>query len=108
MSDTTTNLLIEHIASNQASKEVTANAAFDAFDGAIAGLLTVTMNPSSSYFVATPDGLHHGIFRFIGPISLPLDIVLPANSKQYYICNATSEGGSPVVGHDLIVKSASP
>ena len=29
---TTPNLLIEHIAANQAQKEVTANAAFDALD----------------------------------------------------------------------------
>jgi len=105
---TTPNLLIDHIATNQASKEVSCNAAFDAFDGAIAGLLTVTMDPTSSYTVAAPDGLHHGIFRFIGPINLPLDIVLPQNSKQYYLCNATSEGGSPVMGHNLTAISAAP
>src|SRR5579863_6143594 len=105
---TTPNLLVDYIASNQASKEITANAAFEAFDGAIAGLMTVTMNPSLSYTVPVPDGLHTGIFRFIGPITLPLNIVLPANSKQYYLCNATSEGGSPFAGHNLTAVSASP
>jgi hypothetical protein len=40
---TTPNLLIEHIAANQAQKEVTANAAFDALDKAACQLTSIAL-----------------------------------------------------------------
>ncbi|MEO5376017.1 MAG: hypothetical protein H7840_17470, partial [Alphaproteobacteria bacterium] len=44
MTTSTPNLLIDHIVASQYQKEVTANAAFDALDGALAGLLEVSLS----------------------------------------------------------------
>jgi hypothetical protein len=41
---TTPNLLIDHIAANQAQKEVTANAAFDALDKALCQQTSIALS----------------------------------------------------------------
>jgi hypothetical protein len=97
----TPNLLISHIASNQAAKEVTANAAFDDLDLALTNKLVHAM-ADADYTLADPsEARQNMVFAFTGAITADRHIILPASKKLYIVSNQTTGG------HNLIFKVAS-
>jgi hypothetical protein len=64
----TPNLAIPHILQSQAQKEVTANAAFDALDQAIAGLLEVDVSAGGTISLAPTAALACKMLRLTGLI----------------------------------------
>ena len=56
MANTTPNLDISHIATNQNQKEATANSAFDEFDGALTALLVKALPADADYTLTATEG----------------------------------------------------
>lgn len=86
----------------QASKEVTANEAFDIFDAAF-GEKTIAMS-DANYTLSTvtqPKEFVWGVLKFTGTLTALRNIVVPLNKKPYTIVNATTGG------FGLLVKTAS-
>jgi len=96
----TPNLGIEHIVAAQYQKEVTANAAFDALDGAIAGLLEVSLSSGDITLTAT-QALTALVIRTTGTMAGAAVITVPANRKLYVVLHDAA--GS----FDVTVKTAS-
>jgi hypothetical protein len=101
---TTANLDVSYIASNQNAKEVTANAAFDAFDGALGSLLAHTMT-DADYILnlsASPnEALGYLGYVFTGTLTADRNVIVPSNKKLYAVWNnATTD-------KNLVVKTAS-
>jgi hypothetical protein len=99
----TPNLAIVHIAANQNQKEVTANGAFDDFDGAITDLLAVAMS-DADYTMTTGVGgeaLGHLVYKFTGTLTAGRNIIVPVNKKLYVVSNQTTGG------HSITVKTPS-
>lgn len=96
----TTNLDVSYIASNQNQKEVTANAAFDAFDGALGSLLAHTM-VDADYTLnlsASPnEALGYLGYVFTGTLTASRNIIVPTNKKLYAVWNNTTSGDSLTV-----------
>jgi hypothetical protein len=88
----TPNLAIPHILQSQAQKEVTANAAFDALDQAIAGLLAVDVSAGGTITVAAAAALKCKTLRLTGTLAANADVVVPDNRKPYFVHNATAGG----------------
>lgn len=88
---TTPNLLIEHIAANQAQKEVTANAAFDALDKAACQLTGIVLLDADTTLT---DAQWIGSFslRFTGTLTAARTVTVPARAKLVLIENATTGG----------------
>lgn len=88
---TTPNLLISHIAGSQNNKEVTANTAFDDFDGTITGSLTVTF--ANADYAPTADQAHYNA-RFLlgGTNSATRKFIVPTTNKFYLVKNITTDG----------------
>jgi hypothetical protein len=88
---TTPNLLIEHIAANQAQKEVTANAAFDALDKAACQLTSIALADADTTLT---DAQFLGSFslRFTGTLTASRTITVPARAKLVLVENATTGG----------------
>ena len=88
---TTPNLLIEHIAANQAQKEVTANAAFDALDKAACQLTGIALLDADATLT---DAQWIGSFslRFTGTLTAARTVTVPAHAKLVLIENATTGG----------------
>jgi hypothetical protein len=89
---TTPNLAIEHILQSQAQKEVTANAAFDTLDQAIAGLLEVNVSAGGTITVDPAAALACKMLRLAGTLAADVDVVVPSNRKPYLVHNATAGG----------------
>ncbi len=88
---TTPNLLIEHIAANQAQKEVTANAAFDALDKAACQLTSIALSDADTTLT---DAQFIGSFslRFTGTLTASRTATVPARAKLVLAENATTGG----------------
>ena len=97
---TTPKLLISHIAASQNNKEVTANTAFDDFDGAICGNYSFDLG-DADLVVPQDKALGNLALIFTGLLSADRVITLPQNAKPYILMNQTS--GSPT-GFDLTVQ----
>jgi hypothetical protein len=88
----TPNLAIPHILQSQAQKEVTANAAFDALDQAIAGLLEVDVSAGGTITVDPAAALKCKMLRLTGTLAANTEVVVPDNRKPYFVHNATAGG----------------
>lgn len=100
MPSNTPNLGISHIATNQTQKEVTANTAFDEFDGAITALLLKAFPSDADYTLTTTEGGEaYGFlaYKFTGTISALRNIIVPAKTKLYLVNNSTTGGFSITV-----------
>ncbi len=86
---TTPNLLIEHIAANQAQKEVTANAAFDALDKALCQITSISIADAD---LTLTDGQMLGTLsaKFMGTLTAGRTITVPAKAKLLLVENATT------------------
>nr|CAX84103.1 conserved uncharacterized protein [uncultured bacterium] len=87
----TANLAIEHIATNQYQKEVTANTAFDALDGALAGKLEVGL-ADADVVLSAAEALEHMVLRATGTLTQTCAIVVPTNTKLYAVLH-DADGG---------------
>jgi hypothetical protein len=102
---TTTNLLIEHIVTAQAQKEVTANEAFDTLDKAIAGELIHDFASDADYTLDTsePDKEHENLVLRLTDTGTNLttarNVVIPAQKQLHLIYNETL--------YDLTIKTPS-
>jgi hypothetical protein len=88
---TTPNLLISHIAESQNLKEVTANTAFDDFDGAMNSAFTATF-ADADYTPTNAQALYNAVFSLAGTNTAIRKFILPAERKFYLMKNATSDG----------------
>jgi hypothetical protein len=88
----TPNLAVTHILQSQAQKEVTANAAFDALDQAIAGLLEVDVSTGGTITPDPAGALRCKMLRLTGTLAADAEVVVPSNKKPYFLHNATAGG----------------
>ncbi|MEO5375896.1 MAG: hypothetical protein H7840_16820 [Alphaproteobacteria bacterium] len=88
---TSPNLGIEHIIPSQYQKEVTANAAFDALDGAITGLLEVSLS-SGDVTLTAAQALITMVIRTTGTMTGATAITVPNNRKLYTILHDAAGG----------------
>lgn len=111
MSNATQNLDAPYISSSQNQPEVTANSAFDVFDGAIGSLLSHAMSDADYTLntAATPDEVTNYIaYYFTGALSATRNIIIPSdpltstfNKKLFAVFNATTGG------HSIVLKTSS-
>jgi hypothetical protein len=90
----TTILSATKIDVSQASKEVTANEAFDIFDAAF-GEKAITMTDANYTLVVTgamPQEWQYGILSFTGTLTAGRNVICPVNKKGYIIANNTTGG----------------
>lgn len=88
---TTPNLLIEHIATSQNNKEITANTAFDDFDGTLTGQYSAAM--ADADYTPTADQAHYNaVFLFTGTDTAVRNFIVPATKKFYLVKNNTVGG----------------
>jgi hypothetical protein len=88
----TPNLAIPHILQSQAQKEVTANAALDALDQAIAGLLEVDVSAGGTITADAAASIKCKMLRLTGTLAAAAEVVVPDNRKPYFLHNATAGG----------------
>jgi hypothetical protein len=88
---TTPNLLISHIAASQNNKEVTANTAFDDFDGAITGQFTQAMGDADQT-LSNANGLYNVMFSCTGAMTATRKLIVPTEKKIYFVKNQTTGG----------------
>lgn len=89
---TTPNLEITHIVSSQSQKEVTANTAFDVFDGAISDSLSKTV-ASSDITLTDAEGLQNAYFIMTGAQGANIDLFVPDFNKKFYVVDNRCTGG---------------
>ena len=85
---TTASLLVSLIESGQSQKEVTANEAFNAFDKAISGVVTVAVTGGA--VTLSNDQAKAAILEFTGALTSGSVVSLPARSKLWLIRNQTT------------------
>lgn len=87
----TPNLAIEYIAANQAQKEVTANAAFDALDKALCQLTSIAIADAN---LTLTDAQMLGALsaKFTGTLTATRTVTVPAKNKLLLVENATTGG----------------
>jgi hypothetical protein len=92
----TPNLDIALIASNQASKEVTANQAFVQLDEALTQQLTHAMTDADYTLADNPpvssEARYNMVFVFTGALTADRKIFLPDTQKLYIVSNQTTGG----------------
>lgn len=76
MPTTTANLLIAYIQQSQASKEVTANAAFDVLDACIGGLLSQAITAADVTLTATQG--QNAIYKTTGVLTGNRNLIIPS------------------------------
>jgi hypothetical protein len=96
----TPNLGITHLAASQNQKEVTVNAAMDAFDGAISDVFSQAM-ADADQTPSSANALTHAVIECTGALTADRHLILP-NSKKLYGVNNKTTGG-----HNVIVKTTS-
>lgn len=100
----TPNLDIELIASNQASKEVTANSAFVQLDEALTQQLSHAMTDADYTLADNPpvssEARYNMVFVFTGALTADRHIIVPDSQKLYVVSNQTTGG------YNLIVKTS--
>jgi hypothetical protein len=90
---TTTNLSVTHIEAAQAQKEVTANAAFDIFDKAIAGTLSINFASDANRTITDAESLY-AVFVFTDTTPLlttTRDVIFPNKSHILPVKNSTAQ-----------------
>jgi len=92
---TTPNLEILHIISSQSQKEVTANDAFNALDGAITEKLDKAI-AGVDVTLTDAEALANAFFRLTGTQSANLNLIVPAGNKKFYVVQHTATGGFTV------------
>ena len=97
----TPNLGIAHIVANQNQPEVTANAAFDAFDGALTDVFSQAM-ADADQTPSTANAMSHMVIECTGAPTADRHLILPNTKKVYGINNKTTGG------HNIIVETAAP
>jgi hypothetical protein len=98
---TTPNLLLSLIASNQASKEVTANSAISNLELALTNQLAKVLT-DANYTLADPgEARQNMVFTFTGTLTAGRNIIVPASKKLYVVSNQTTGG------FNVTVKTAS-
>ncbi|MFA5040734.1 MAG: hypothetical protein WC464_03775 [Bdellovibrionales bacterium] len=90
---TTPNLLIDHIAANQAQKEVTANSAFDALDKALCQQTTIALS-DANLTLTDAQVIGNLTLKFTGTLTAARTITIPAHAKLLIVENATTGGYS--------------
>jgi hypothetical protein len=96
----TTNLSVTHIEESQDQKEVTANEAFDIFDGAIAGLTSVDLAGKSGN--VTPDSdtmIRTLVIMCSGALSGAVNLIIPNSNHTYVLWHNGT-------GFDVTLKTA--
>lgn len=86
---TTTSLLITHIESSQAQKEVTANEAFDDFDAAIAGTLSKSVAGGTDVTL-TDEEQRNAVLTLTGLLTGNINVIVAARSKRWLVINNTT------------------
>lgn len=109
----TTTLAVEKIDVSQASKEVTANEAFDAFDAGFGQLTKALSDANYTLSDSTvPKEWNYGILYFTGALTAGRNIVVPTNKKTYVVINGTTGGFALTVktsgGTGVAVSSSTP
>lgn len=110
---TSTNLEITHIQTSQGQKEVTANAAFNILDGAVAGEYALSMPADADYdfSTVTPPGRVEALsalaINITSAVTLTATrtVTFPENNKLYLIKNATTGNQSLLIEQDVIADS---
>jgi len=83
---TTTNLAVTLIEESQNQKEVTANEAFEIFDGAIAGLLTVDLTGLSGNVTPTATSVIRClVIKCSGALGADVNLIVPNNNHAYML-----------------------
>lgn len=90
---TTPNLLITHIAANQAQKEVTANAGFDALDKAFCQFTAIAL-ADANLTLTDAQMLGNFFVKFTGALTAARTITVPARAKMLVVENATTGGSA--------------
>lgn len=88
---TTPNLQIDHIAANQAQKEVTANTAFDVLDKALCGLSEIALE-DANLVLTDEQMLWNMALSFTGTLTATRTITVPVHKKLLFIQNNTDGG----------------
>lgn len=90
------------VATNQASPEVTHNAAMVEIDDALGGLFSHAMSDADYTLntAAVPSEAGHLIYKFTGTLTANRNIIVPSNKKLYVVWNNTT------TPHTLTVKMA--
>lgn len=83
MANSTPNLSIPHIATNQSQKEVTANTAFDLLDEAINSSVSVDVGGSVDVTPLVATMLTNFSFTLTGALGASINLIVPANKKFY-------------------------
>lgn len=91
----TTNLGIAHIASNQNTKEVTANLAFDSFDTAITDYLAINVAGGVDVTPASATVILEAFLDCTGLLTAAINLILPA-VKRFYVIRHSATGGYPI------------
>ena len=89
-------LAIGHIAESQNNKEVTANAAFDAFDSSINGQAEIAMTDVDATLTAEQMA-SGGILKFTGTLTADRYVNIPASERAFVARNSTTGGFSLIV-----------
>ena len=91
---TTPNLLIDHIATNQNQKEVTANRAFDELDSALTNNISIAMGNADVTLTTAQGGqaLGNMVFVFTGANTAARNVITPTSKKLYIVNNSTTGG----------------
>lgn len=97
----TPNLGIQHVVAAQNQPEVTVNAGFDEFDGAITDLFSQAM-ADADQTPSTANAMTHMVFECTGALTADRHLILP-NTKKLYVINNKTTGG-----HNIIVETAAP
>lgn len=88
---TTPNLLISHIAESQNLKEITANTAFDDFDGAMNSAFTATF-ADADFTPTSAQALYNAVFNLGGTNTAVRKFIVPAEKKFYLMKNLLTDG----------------
>lgn len=92
---------IAHIVANQNQPDVTANAAFDALDGASNGVLQVALSGASVTLTAAQfDG--YGILECTGALTANCNLIVPNTMRRFVVNNKTTGG------HNVVIETAAP
>ena len=89
---TTPNLLISLIASNQASKEVTANSAISNLELALTNQLVKVLTDANYTLTDPGEARQNMVFTFTGTLTADRNIIVPAAKKLYIVSNQTTGG----------------
>jgi hypothetical protein len=92
---TTTSLLATKIEASQSQKEVTANAAFDVFDKAIAGRLSKAITTAD--VTLTDDEARNAVIELTGTLTGNRNLIVPTRTKVYLVYNNTGGAFSVTV-----------